>query len=175
MNETESDARPEPRIEEREPLHYLAIAASPANESEFRDAADGGYPELLRWLGERSIDPAGPILIRYLSFDPQTLGGEIEIGVEVAPDAAGNAEGEVRAGVVEAGRYAVAVHHGAYSSETEPDLGDAHAALAGWARDNEVELAGGSGGFLERYLVGPDSESDHSRWRTELVYALGAG
>jgi effector-binding domain-containing protein len=169
MNKTSPTAG-EPRIEQRTPLHYLAIAAQPNDEGEFRAAADSAFPELFGWLGQRSIEPAGPPLIRYLSFEPTTGGGEIEIAVEVGEDAAHAADGRVRAGVVPAGRYATVVHAGAYTHETEPDLSDAHAALVSWAQRNGIELPSGSGGFLERYLIGPDSEPDHSRWRTELIY-----
>ena len=165
-----NQAAGEPQIEQREPLHYLAIAAQPNDEGEFRAAADSAFPELFAWLGQRSIEPAGPPFIRYSSFDPATGGGEIEIAVEVAEDAALAADERVRAGVVPAGRYATVVHAGAYTHETEPDLSDAHAALVSWAQRNGIELPHRPGGFLERYLVGPDSETDHTRWRTELIY-----
>lgn len=64
-------SREQPEIEERAEQPYVAIAAHVTSEAEFRQAADGGFPELFGWLGERGAVPAGPPFIRYVEFDEE--------------------------------------------------------------------------------------------------------
>src|SRR5499425_2556481 len=64
-------------------------------------------PEIFGWLGARSIAPAGPPFFRYhvIDMERQLL---VEAGVPVA--SAVDDDGDVRAGTLPAGRFAVATH-----------------------------------------------------------------
>lgn len=154
----------EPQIRQRAAQPYLAIAAHVTTEAEFRRAADSGFPELFRWLGEHGVEPSGPLLIRYLELDEDGDPLEIELGVPVGAGVPGDER--VRAGVLPPGRYATLLHVGPYSSKTAPDLKAAHAALRDWADKQGVALAG----CVEHYRIGPVEEPDHSKWETELAY-----
>src|SRR5215475_10865667 len=82
-------------------------------------------PEIFGWLGARDIAPAGPPFFRYhvIDMDRQLL---VEAGVPVV--SAIDDAGDIRAGRLPAGRFAVMTHTGA------PDtLMAATAALLEWA------------------------------------------
>jgi effector-binding domain-containing protein len=159
----------EPQIRQRAAQPYLAIAAHVTTEAEFRQAADSGFPELFRWLGDHGVEPSGPLLIRYLELDEDGEPLEIELGVPVGAAVPG--DGRVRAGVLPPGRYATLLHVGPYRSTTAPDLKAAHAALRDWADKRGVALDG----CVEHYRIGPVEEPDHSKWETELAYLTAEG
>ena len=85
----------EPQLQRREAQPYLAIHAHVTSEAEFRHAADTGFPALFAWLGERGVEPGGPVFIRYVADSD-----DIELGVPVAPGVAG---GEVGLGLAPVG------------------------------------------------------------------------
>jgi hypothetical protein len=115
--------------------------------------------------------------IRYLEVDAAGAPLALEVGVvaEVEP---GPGDPLVPA-TLPAGRFVTYLHHGAYRSASEPDLAAARARVEGWAGERGLELdrraterGSAPGCYLERYLVGPDEEPDHSRRRTELAHLV---
>lgn len=128
-------------------------------------------PEIFGWLGARGITPAGPPFFRYhvIDMDRQL---HVEAGVPVA--AAVEDDGEIRAGTLPAGRYAVMTHTGA------PDtLIMATTQLLDWASERGLDWdmsptdAGESWGCrLESYLTDPAAQPDPGKWETELAFRL---
>jgi effector-binding domain-containing protein len=166
-----------PRIEDRAEQPYLGIAARVASEAEFRSAVDGGFPELFGSLDDSDVRPSGPPFIRYLELDSDSQPVEFEVAVPVVSPAPGG--GRVRAGTLPAGRYVTLLHVGPYNSADAPDLGDARAALLGWAEDRGVQLASARGdtgttyeACVEHYLTDASREPDWSKWETELAYLV---
>ena len=128
-------------------------------------------PEIFGWLGAHGIAPAGPPFFRYHVIDMQRE-LQVEVGVPVASPVAD--EGEVRAGTLPAGRFAVMTHTGA------PDtLVAATAELLDWAQaqglawDVSRTDAGEHWGCrVEFYLTNPAEEPDASKWQTQLAFRL---
>jgi|ERR687891_2688494 effector-binding domain-containing protein len=156
----------QPQVQQRAAQPYLAVHAEVTTEAEFRQAADSGFPELFTWLRAHGVSPAGPPFIRYLAFDE--AGGPREIELAVPVDGAVEGDERIRRGALPPGRYLTLLHVGPYNSATAPDLKAAHAALRAWARERGIPL----GGCVERYLIGPVEEADHSKWETELAYLI---
>jgi hypothetical protein len=165
----------QPLVERREAQPYAGIHRTAGDEAAFRAAADAGFPELFRWLGERGIEPTGPPFIRYLVVDGEGQPREFELGAPVT-EPTESASG-VTAAELPAGLYVTVLHVGPYSHDTVADLGDARAALLEWANREGIaldrwELERGTAfrGCVESYLTGAVEEADWSKWRTEIAY-----
>jgi effector-binding domain-containing protein len=128
-------------------------------------------PEIFGWLGARGIAPAGPPFFRYhvIDMDRQL---HVEAGVPVA--SAVDDDGDVRGGILPAGRFAVMTHTGA-----PPTLVAATAALLDWAQArglafdvSESEAGEKWGCRVEFYQTDPAQQPDTSKWQTELAFRL---
>jgi effector-binding domain-containing protein len=159
----------EPHIVERPERAYVGITRRVTMQT-VAEIADR-LPGIFASVNQRGIVPAGPPFFRYLAID--TDGGlEIEVGVPVPANTAG--EGDVVAGVLPGGRYAVVRHHG------PPDqLLGATAGLLDWAKERGLEWdvtpgpAGDRWGCrLEEYLTDPREQPDPNRWETDLAFRL---
>ncbi len=135
------------------------------------DQAADRVPDLLGWLAERGVAPAGALFLRYLVIDMER---ELVVEAGVPVSAAVDGDGEVLAGVLPAGRYVVATVVGA------PDvLVGATGELLRWAGERGLawDVLPGTAGDrwgcrLETYLTNPLEEPDVSSWRTELAFRL---
>jgi len=128
-------------------------------------------PEIFGWLGARGIAPVGPPFFRYhvIDMERQLL---VEAGVPVA--SAVEDDGDIRSGILPAGRFAVMTHTGAPQT-----LIAATSALLDWAGARELVWdvsqtdAGEKWGCrLESYLTDPAQQPDMSKWQTELAFRL---
>jgi effector-binding domain-containing protein len=163
---------PSPRIEHRPEQPYLAIADSVTMQN-IPTIADR-MPEVFAFLAAHGIEPAGPPFFRYHLIDMERE-LEIEVGVPVAAGhAADPSAGDVRAGMLPAGRYAVVTHVGAYD-----ELVGATADLLAWAdrdglRWDKVDTPVGErwGCRLEIYHTDPQEEPDPTKYETELAFRL---
>jgi effector-binding domain-containing protein len=161
------DAAPE--ITQRTAQPYVGISAW-GTMGAVGSVADR-IPEIFGWLGARGIAPAGPPFFRYnvIDMERQLL---VEAGVPVV--SAVEDDGDVRAGTLPAGRFAVMTHTGA--PET---LMAATSVLLDWAEARGVVWdvsqadAGEQWGCrLEFYLTDPAVQPDTSKWQTELAFRL---
>ena len=158
-----------PEVTQRAAQPYAGISAWVTMET-ISSVADR-IPEIFGWLGAHGIAPAGPPFFRYHVIDMQRA-LQVEAGVPVA--SAVDDEGEVRAGTLPAGRFAVMTHTGA------PDtLVAATAELLGWAQvrglawDVSQTDAGEHWGCrVEFYLTNPAEEPDAGKWQTQLAFRL---
>ena len=128
-------------------------------------------PEIFGWLGARGIAPAGPPFFRYHVIDMERQ-LQVEVGVPVA--AAIEDDGEVRAGTLPAGRFAIMTHTGAPETLVAPTT-----ELLDWAQgrglawDVTPSDAGEQWGCrVEFYLTNPAEEPDPSKWETQLAFRL---
>ena len=129
-------------------------------------------PELFGWLGAAGIEPDGPPFFRYHVID-MARQMVVEVGVPVRVPVA-MPSGEVSAGTLPAGRYAVMTHTGA------PDtLADATSVLLDWAAGHALswDMTPGDDGEhwgcrIESYLTDPAQEPDMSKWQTQLAFRL---
>jgi DNA gyrase inhibitor GyrI len=129
-------------------------------------------PELFGWLGAHGIAPAGAPFFRYhvIDMERQLL---VEVGVPVV-SALAEDDGDIRAGTLPAGRFAVMTHTGA--PET---LVAATSALLDWAQArgltwdvSQTDAGERWGCRLESYLTDPGEQPDVSKWQTELAFRL---
>jgi len=128
-------------------------------------------PDVLAWVEQHGVTAAGPPFLRYRLIDMEA-GLEVEAGVPV-PEAVPD-DGEVRGGVLPAGRYVTLAQVG------HPDaLVEVIAELLGWARrqdlrwDRERTPSGERWGCrVESYVTDPRSEPDLHRWTVELAFRL---
>jgi effector-binding domain-containing protein len=128
-------------------------------------------PELFGWLGTHGVAPAGAPFFRYHVIDmDERL--QVEVGIPVA--SAVEDDGDVHAGTLPAGRFAVMTHTGA------PDtLLAANGELINWAGQRGLAFdvspanAGEKWGCrVEFYLTDPAEQPDTSKWQTELAFRL---
>jgi effector-binding domain-containing protein len=160
---------PEPSIVERPEHPYVAISGLVTMQTV--GAIADRLPGVFRWLAEHGLEPAGAPFFKYNLIDMERK-LEIEVGLPVAAIAEG--DGDVRSGVLPAGRYATVSHVG------HPDeLIDVTAALLEWAADqglrwdmSETDEGQQWGCRLEVYNTDPTEEPDMSRWEAELAFRL---
>jgi GyrI-like small molecule binding domain len=164
----------QPRIVTRSAQPYLAVAREVTDG--VAAAAEGAFAELVRWLGERGISPAGSPFIRVPEVDRAGLPFSLEAGLPVAPGVPGG--NRVIAGELPAGRYATLLHVGPYCRNRGPGIDDARLALVLWtARHGLVYGRPTPRGealvcCVDHLRVGPGVEPDHACWRTELAYLI---
>jgi effector-binding domain-containing protein len=160
---------PEPEIRQRAAQAYVGIRAW-VTMAAIGSVADR-IPEIFSWLGPRGIAPAGPPFFRYHIVN---MGGQLEVEAGVPVASVVQDDGDIRAGTLPAGRFAVMTHTGA------PDtLVAATAELLGWAEahglawDVTPTEAGVKWGCrVEFYLTNPAEQPDASRWQTQLAFKL---
>jgi len=159
-----------PRIEQRpaQPCMFIRVQV---RMGEIEPKATQLIPRLLGWLGAQGVAQDGPVFFRYNVIDMDGL-LEIDVGAAVKQAAAG--DGEVRAGTIPGGRYAVMRHTG------HPDeLMPATAYLLAWGQQHGVAWRKQPRGKAEAwdarfefYLDGPDTEPDMAKWRTDLAFQV---
>jgi effector-binding domain-containing protein len=155
-----------PTIETRVDQPYAAIPVSVRME-ELGSVVPPLTGQVFDWLAAQGMAAAGPPFWRYLVVDMENK-LELETGVPVASRVEG--DGEIRTGVLPAGRYATVVHKG------HPDtLLTATRDLLQWAsaRGLEWDADGNRWGCrLEEYLSDPAEVPDMSEWQTRLAFRL---
>src|SRR5215469_12740514 len=97
-----------PEISQRAAVPYVGISQW-VSMAELGSVADR-IPEIFGWLGTHGIAPAGPPFFRYdvIDMKRQLL---VEVGVPVA--SAVQDDGNIQAGTLPAGQFAVMTHTGA--------------------------------------------------------------
>jgi effector-binding domain-containing protein len=158
-----------PEIEQRAAQPYMGIS-SWVTMTAVGSVADR-IPEIFGWLGAHGIAPAGPPFFRYhvIDMDRQL---QVEVGVPVMSPA--EDDGDIRAGTLPAGRFAVMTHTGA------PDtLLAATGELLAWAEarglawDVTATDTGEKWGCrAEFYLTDPAEQPDLSKWQTQLAFLI---
>lgn len=159
----------EPTVVEFPDRPYVGIAKA-VTMTTISEIADR-IPELFGWLFGQGVAPAGAPFFRYHVIDMERR-LDMEVGVPLAAPVEG--DGEVIAGTLPAGRYAVVRHVG------HPDeLVDVTAALLDWAQQQGMtwdmrESPDGElwGCRLEIYRTDPREEPDMAKWETELQFRL---
>ena len=119
----------------------------------------------------RRVKPAGPPFLRYVVIDMDRELA-IEVGVPVASPIEG--AGDIKAGTLPGGRYAVLTHTGAPAT-----LLAANKALLDWAAGQGLswdmsDSADGQrwGCRLEIWLTDPSEQPDMTKWETQLAFRL---
>jgi len=125
------------------------------------DTMGKAFDDVLRFMSEKQISPAGPALSVYYTYDPDTL--EFRAGFFVSEDDAKLASGDVKAASTPAGNALMLVHTGPYSK-----LRDTYGEMMKYL--DEQGLAPGVPTW-EVYIDDPHTTSEEEL-RTEIFMAL---
>lgn len=135
--------------------------------SHFETRVPALMQEVSAWLDAHGKKPAGPGFLRYHVVDmPDRMDVEASVPVDAVPEP----DDAVTRGTLPAGRYASLVFTGVKNGI------DANARLIEWlgTQDTEMDVHHtGDGdvfaGRLETLLTNPQTETDRSRWQTEVA------
>lgn len=148
-------------------VEIISLEAQPALLTRFRARPENLgqkflelLPQILEVVLATDGEMAGAPFARYLDVSGPEL--DVEVGLPIVAPVPG--KGNVICKPLPAGPAAVTWHIGSYE-----ELGNAHAALAEWARANGRTAAGGS---WEVYISDPSDDDDPSGWRTKVVLPL---
>ena len=165
---TPKDSRPE--IEQRRHQAYVGMTET-VTMATINRAADR-IPEIMGWLGEHGVAPAGAPFLRYRLIDMEGA-GVVDAGVPVDDSVLGSQfdQSALRLQSLPAGRYVTVTHHGPFDQ-----LQDANAGLLAWAADQDItwDMSVADDGQhwacrLETYLTNPSEQPDPNQWRTVLA------
>ena len=136
------------------------------------DRAADRIPEIITWLGEHGVAPAGAPFLRYRVIDMEGA-VVVEAGVPVDDSAIGASveQSELQLQSLPAGRYVTLTHHGHVA-----ELKDVNAALMAWAAEQGItwDMSTADDGQhwacrLETYLTNPVEQPDSHQWMTLLA------
>lgn len=137
-----------------------AVIAATTTPTEIGDVLMELLPAAWAAVEQAGRSPAGPPLVRYLSFSDDAV--ELEGGLPVdAPIAPGD---RIQPITIPAGEAAVTWHVGHYDG-----IKDAHMAVHQWVADNNRRFGAPP---YEVYWTDPGEEPDPAKWRTEIVVPL---
>ncbi|GAA3234297.1 hypothetical protein GCM10017691_30740 [Pseudonocardia petroleophila] len=159
----------EPRVVDLPARPYLGVRRS-CTPTTTHLAADR-IPEVIGHLLSTGGEAAGAPFLRYRVLDGS---GSTEVEACVPADDVGAADGEIAAGVLPAGRYAVVLHRG------HPDgLLEVTDRLLRWAERGghawDRTVTGDAEHWAartEHFLTDPRDEPDPEHWETELAFRL---
>ena len=149
----------EPRLVllEATPIAVLPIVCS---RTEIAQVMGPGLGELRATVAAQGVDVTGPWFTHHLRIDAN--GFDFEIGVPVSHPI--EAAGRVRPSEWPAMRAARTTYRGPFEG-----LGPAWGEFMGWMASHGHQAASD---LWERYVVGPETTPDPTRWETELTRAL---
>jgi effector-binding domain-containing protein len=156
-----------PKIDRRPKQVYMGMRTIAPFKGMFK-VVDRISKELNAWIRENKVKPSGPPFLRFHVIDMRGF-MDIEFGVPVRK--ALPEDGEVKAGVLPAGRYASLIYSGGGIS--------ANRALIEWVRAQgldfdrwDTEQGDNFRGRYETYLTDPKVEPRKSRWQIEVAIKL---
>lgn len=153
-------------IEQRAPQPVLSIRGTIPT-ARLGETMGERIPALLGYLERSGAEAAGPIFVRYHTFDNTET--DMELGVPVVQPVAG--EGQIAAGELPGGSALATWHIGAHDT-----LGNAYARLNVWRNLHRHEATGP--GWEVYHWIDPRQKGDPSaghdpaHWRTQLVQPI---
>lgn len=132
-------------------------------QSEVRPAIN----EILAALAAEGQRPAGPMFMHHLTMSRSNF--DVEVGFPVSAPL--RASGRVKPGELPAARVARTIYRGPY--EGLFSAWDAFGKRLAADKLVDPSVLSPITTLWERYLVGPETSSDPSQWRTELNLPLG--
>ena len=140
----------------RSDTHTTAVIRIEVPRSEIQQVMEPAISEVLAALHAQGVQPTGPLFSYHHRMDPGLF--DFEVGFPVAVSV--RPVGRVVSSRIPASTVARTVYHGPYEG-----LGSGWGGLTEWMKAEGHE-AGPN--LWERYLAGPETGPDASKWRTEL-------
>ena len=157
----------QPKIDLRPKQAYMGIRTVAPFKGMFK-VVDRISKELNTWVSVHNVKPAGPPFLRFHVID---MRGFMDISFCVPVRKALPDDGDVKADVIPAGRYASLIYSGGGIS--------ANRALIEWVRAQgldfdrwDTEQGDNFRGRYETYLTDPKIEPRKSRWKIEVAIKL---
>lgn len=129
-------------------------------------------PELLNWLNNQKLKPAGPPFFNYLSMNKEN---EMlaEVGVPILNFHKGDER--IKGKIFPEGKYASVIHFGHYS-----ELYWVHVFLENWIKENALQELSTQddlqtiwhNGRCEFYHTENEDEIPPEKWKTVVVFSL---
>ena len=153
---------PEFKTETVGALPYLYTEGHAAMRPEEMSKAMGAaFGKVMAHMQAQDIEPAGPSLSVYYSFDPDKV--DFRAGFVVAADDLKKAQGEVKGDKTPAGQAVCFIHEGPYEK-----LSESYGAMMGWMQQQGLEMGAPC---VELYLTDPDTTPPEDL-RTEIRMML---
>jgi len=159
-----------PEIVER-PAQPYAYVKFTVRMDQMKTPADQGFPQIFAYLDRHGLAPAGAAFYNYRRID---MAGTLDVEAGIPLQSAGPDDGNVRAGVLPAGRFMTLQWHGHFDAlETVTGM------LIGWSRlteqpfdMHEAEDGEHFACRLEIYETDPSAVPDPEDWVTTLAFKL---
>lgn len=148
-----------PRLTEL-PARDTAVIHVTCTREEIQQVMGQGVRDLMDGLKAQGVSPAGPLFTHHLRRPTDSF--DFEIGVPV--DRPVGPGGRIHPARWPAMRVAQTVYRGRYE-----DLAQGWGEFKAWLAGHEWTLAPD---LWESYVTGPETGSDPTAWRTELVQPL---
>ena len=134
--------------------------------SEIQTQVPPAIREIQSAFAAAGVAPAGPLFLHHLTLSRSQF--DVEVGFPIS--APFTASGRIKAGELPAARVARTIYHGPYEGlhRAWEEFGEL---LKSDRRIDPARLAPIKT-LWERYLIGPETSSDPSQWRTELNLPL---
>jgi AraC family transcriptional regulator len=118
------------------------------------------FGEIFGLCMKKGYAMAGHPMARYVDFSQAMVTVDCILPLQQA----GEGEGDIQAGELQAGPVAFAVHSGPYE-----ELQDTYAAIEKWIDEQGLQR---NGPPWEWYVTDPGSEPDPQKWQTEVYYPI---
>jgi effector-binding domain-containing protein len=138
------------------PAQLAAIVHIETPRSKMQQVMGPGIGEVMAAVKAQGVGPTGPWFAHHLKMTPDAFDFDICVPVSSAVTAVGRVKPWERPALT----MVRTVYHGPYEG-----LGAAWHELGTWTQTQGHTTAGD---LYECYLVGPESSSDATQWRTEL-------
>lgn len=142
------------------PARTTAVVRMTVERERIAEAFPPAIEEVISGIGAQGVQPGGPLFARYL----QMGGKEVEVEIGFPLDQPIDPAGRVTIGSLPGGRALRAVHHGPYE-----ELSTAWDQFGRWVAESDHQP---EAGLWESYVKGPESTTDPTEWRTELILPL---
>lgn len=157
----------QPKINERPEVHYMGIRIQTPFRGMFKQIGLI-QRELETWFKDNKIEQGHPRFLRYHVIDMQ---GEMDMEYGIPVDAPLPDEGQVRAGIIPAGRYISLIYAGSGLQGNKALLGyiqENNIPADRWESDKGDVFAS----RFEAYLTDPKVEPRKTKWDIELAIKL---
>lgn len=149
------------KIERREaeatPILYIQARVP---RTELQPLFAKSFGEIFGLCMKKGYAMAGHPMARYVDFSQAMVTVDCILPLQQA----GEGEGDIQAGELQAGPVAFAVHSGPYE-----ELQETYAAIEKWIDEQGLQR---NGPPWEWYVTDPGSEPDPQKWQTEVYYPI---
>lgn len=160
-----------PKLEQRPAQPYVALRRT-VSLQELGSVLPPLHDEVMQWLVNQGLTPAGAPFFRYLVMDMDADHFTVDVGWPLATPVTTTTP--LIADFLPAGQYGVILNTGPFN-----DLVGAHYALLAWGEEQGIAWQTADegkawGARIEFYITDPAEEPDPQKWETEVAFLVAA-